>query len=137
MWRSLVVVVGFIVGCASMAFVVAKTRSEVLARTSDRWTGANSQAWIDDFVAGNQNLGLNVPDGRAITRGERGVYMPKAVASATILASQSATVRFSWESGLVGVGLDSTGDGSEPFYSRVIAGYKYVATSVPPTAKGE
>lgn len=134
MWRSLVVVVGFIIGCVSMILVVMKTRSEVMARTSDRWTGANSQTWIDDFIAGNQGLGLNVPDGRAITRGERGVYMPKT-ANAPGLASLSATVRFSWESGPVGVGLDSTGDGSEPFYDRAIAGYKYVSKSVPPTTK--
>lgn len=134
MWRNLIVVVGFIVGCISMGFVVLKTRSDVMDRTSDRWTGGNSQAWIDDFVAGNASLGLNIPDGRAIVRGERGVYMPKAVPTPS-LASQSATVRFSWESGPVGVGLDSTGDGSEPFYDRAIAGYKYVSKSVPPTAK--
>ncbi len=45
---------------------------------------------------------------------------------------ESATVRFSWQHESVAVGIDRSGDGSDPFIERAVGGYRKLASMVPP-----
>lgn len=113
-----------------IAAVAFKTRAEVIDRTSDRWTASNSQTWIDDFIAGNPHLALAIPDGRAIVRGEHGVYMPRV---GEIQAKTEA--RLSWPHDLVMVEIKDArllGQGRTEFVKQVLDDFNAFSAALPP-----
>ena len=118
---------------AVVAFFTARAyqrdRAEVMA---DRWTSVNSQTWIDDFIAGNPHLGLNIPDGRAIVRGEHGVYMPHAPGEGPIARTE---VALSWPHDLVTVEMRdvrSFGQERPEFVKQVLDDFNAFSAALPP-----
>jgi len=133
MKRSVVASCLVVAGALCMCAVIWKTRQEVLARTADRWTGANSDTWIHDFIDGNPSLSLNVPDGRAIARGEHGVYMPKAGP-----AKGPTSVVLEWPHDLVAVTVRNESVPAETvssFRARVVEDFKEFSGAFPPKAR--
>jgi len=113
-----------------IAVLAWRTREEVMTRTYDSWTGKNSQTWIEDFIAGNPHLALNVPDGRAISRGEHGVYMPR---TGEVQAKTEA--RLSWPHDLVMVEIKdarSLGQERTEFVKQVLDDFNAFSAALPP-----
>ena len=130
MKRSLVVAAFVAAGIACMYGVVWKTRQEVLTRTADRWTGANSETWIRDFIDGNPTLSLNVPDGRAIAEGRHGVYMPKVTHPVG-----PTSVTLAWPHELVSITVKNESvpaETSASFRARVVEDFKEFSVAFPP-----
>lgn len=128
MWWALIGAI-----CAAGSIVTFRTRAEIIARTADAWTGRDSEAWIEDFISGNPHLDINVPDGRAIADGKRGVYMPRTPGA----RAASGSVVLEWPYGLVGVSLRddrALTETPEEFRLRVVGDFREFSAVFPPKA---
>lgn len=111
----------------------ADLTASIATKTTDRWTGTNrktSDRLINEWNDGREGRAyVLVPDADDIIAG---IEAPRPMAKASPPPSnESATVRFSWESGGVLAGIDRTGDGSDPFIDRAVHGFRRLESQVP------